>query len=82
MVWIFVHKSWTRRTLGSHQIWVFHHCLEQLAGQEPRREHKEALAHAVEVRAPPEEDLDAVEACSNRTDIADPVWTIRVTPSE
>jgi hypothetical protein len=38
--------------------------------------------HALEVRAPPEEDLDAVEACSNRTDIADPMGTICVTTSE
>jgi hypothetical protein len=82
MVWIFAHKSRTRRTLGSHQIWVFRNRLEQLAGQEARREHKEASAHALEVRAPPEEDLDAIEACSNRTDDADPVWTIRVTTSE
>jgi hypothetical protein len=44
-----------------------------MAGQEARREHKEASAHALEVRAPPEEDLDAIEACSNRTDDADPV---------
>jgi hypothetical protein len=35
--------------------------------------HKEASVHALEVRAPPEEDLDAVGACSNRIDIADPV---------
>jgi hypothetical protein len=47
--------------------------LEQLAGEEARREHKEASAHTLEVRAPPEEDLNTVEACLNRTDIADPV---------
>jgi hypothetical protein len=81
-MWIFTYKSRTRRTLGSHQIWVFRHHLEQLARQEARREHKEASAHALEVRAPPEEDLDAVETCSNHTDVADPVWTICVTPSE
>jgi hypothetical protein len=73
MVWIFAHKSRTCRTLGSHQIRVFHRRLRQLAGQEAIREHKEASAHALEVRALPEEDLNAVEACSNRTDIADPV---------
>jgi hypothetical protein len=47
--------------------------LEQLAGQEARREHKEALSHTLDVRALLEEDLDAIEACSNRTDVADPV---------
>jgi hypothetical protein len=75
MVWIFARKSKTRWTLGSYQIWVFRRCLEQLARQEARREHKE-------VRAPPEEDLDAVEARSNHTDAADPVWTILVIASE
>jgi hypothetical protein len=73
MVWIFAHKSRTHRTLGSHQIQFFHRRLEQLVGEEARREHKEASPHALEVKAPPEEDLDAVEACSNRTDVADPI---------
>jgi hypothetical protein len=73
MVWIFARKSRTRRTLGSHQIRVFHRHLEQLVGQEARRGHKEASAHALEVRALPEEDLNAVEAHSNHTDAADPV---------
>jgi hypothetical protein len=82
MVWIFARKSRTRRTLGSHQIRVFRRRLEQLVGQEARREHKEASAHALEVRAPPEEDLNAVEARSNHTDATDPVWTIHVTASE
>jgi hypothetical protein len=72
MVWIFARKSRTRWTLGSHEIWVSRRRLEQLAGQEARREHKEASTHALEVRAPSEEDLDAVEARSNRTDAADP----------
>jgi hypothetical protein len=45
--------------------------VEQFTGQEARREHKEASVHTLEVRAPSEEDLDAVEACSNRTDVAD-----------
>jgi hypothetical protein len=73
MVWIFTRKSRSRRTLGSHQIRVFHRRLEQLAGQEPRREHKEASVHSLEVSALPKEDLDAIEACSNCTDVADPV---------
>jgi hypothetical protein len=47
--------------------------LDQLAKQEARREHKEASTHALEVKAPPEEDLDAIETCSDRTDVADPV---------
>jgi hypothetical protein len=71
MVWIFARKSRTRQTLGSHQIRVFRRRLEQFTGQEARREHKEASVHTLEVRAPSEEDLDAVEACSNRTDVAD-----------
>jgi hypothetical protein len=54
MVWIFPRKSRTHRTLGSHQIRVFHHRLEQLVGQEARREHKEAPAHALHVGALPE----------------------------
>jgi hypothetical protein len=82
MVWIFAHKSRTRQTLGSHQIWVLCHRLEQLAGQEAWREHKEASAHALEVTALPEENLNAVEARSNCTDVVDPVWTIRVAASE
>jgi hypothetical protein len=47
--------------------------VEQLAGREAKREHNEASAHALEVRAPPEEDLDAVEAQSNHTNAANPV---------
>jgi hypothetical protein len=47
--------------------------LEQLARQEARREHKEASVHALEVTALPEENLNAVEACSNCTDVVDPV---------
>jgi hypothetical protein len=82
MVGIFARKSRTRWTLGSHQIRVFRRRLEQLAGQEARREHREASVHSLEVRAPPEEDLDAVEACSNHTDVADPVRTICVTASK
>jgi hypothetical protein len=45
MVWIFARRSRT------HQIRVFHRRFEQLAGQEARREHKEASAHALEARA-------------------------------
>jgi HPt (histidine-containing phosphotransfer) domain-containing protein len=73
MVWIFARKSKTCRTLGSHQIRVFCRRLEQLAGQEARREHKEASAHALEVKAPSKEDRNVVEARSNHSDAADPV---------
>jgi hypothetical protein len=55
MVWIFARKSRTHRTLGSHQIRVFHRRLEQLARQEARKEHKKASAHALEAGAPPED---------------------------
>jgi hypothetical protein len=48
---IFGLKSRTRRTLGSHQIWVFHHWSEQLVGWEARRELEEALAHVLGVEA-------------------------------
>jgi hypothetical protein len=44
-----------------------------LAGQEARREHKEASAHALEVKAPSKEDRNVVEARSNHSDAADPV---------
>jgi hypothetical protein len=53
-VWIFGRKSRTRRTLGSHQIWVFRCWLEQLVSREARRELKEALAHVLRAEASPE----------------------------
>jgi hypothetical protein len=53
-VWIFGHKSRTRRTLASHQIWVFHRCSEQLIGREARRELEEGLAHVLGAEASPE----------------------------
>jgi hypothetical protein len=53
MVQIFVGKSRTRRTLGCHQIQIFHHRSEQLVGQEARREFKEASAHILAVEASP-----------------------------
>jgi hypothetical protein len=48
---IFGRKSRTRRTLRSHQIWVFRHQSEQLVGREARRELEEALAHVLGVEA-------------------------------
>jgi hypothetical protein len=53
-VQIFGRKSRTRRTLDSHQIWVFRRWSEQLVGREARRELKEALAHVLGAEASPE----------------------------
>jgi hypothetical protein len=49
--------SRAHRTLGSHQIWVFHHRSKQLVGRESRRELKEALAHVLGAEASPEAAL-------------------------
>jgi hypothetical protein len=57
IVWIFNRKSRTRRTIGSHQIWVFRRWSEQLVGREARRELKEALAHVLGAEASPEASL-------------------------
>jgi hypothetical protein len=54
---IFGHKIRTHRTLGSHQIRVFHHRSEQLVSGEARRELEEALAHALRAEASPEAAL-------------------------
>jgi hypothetical protein len=51
IVQIFGRKSRTRRTLGSHQIWVFRCQSEQLVSREARRELKEALAHVLGTEA-------------------------------
>jgi hypothetical protein len=56
-VWIFGRKSRTRRTLGSHQIWVFRRHSEQLIGREARRELEEASAHVLGAEASPEAAL-------------------------
>jgi hypothetical protein len=48
---IFGHKSRTRRTLGNHQIWIFHHWSELLVSQETRRELEEALANILGAKA-------------------------------
>jgi hypothetical protein len=55
---IFDRKTRTRRTLGSHQIWVFCHRSEQLVGREARRELKGALAHVLGAEASPEATLN------------------------
>jgi hypothetical protein len=54
---IFDRKTRNRRTLGSHQIWVFRRRSEQLVGQEARRELKEALTHVLGAEASPEAAL-------------------------
>jgi hypothetical protein len=56
-VWIFSRKSRTRWTLGSHQIWVFHRCSEQLIGREARRDLEEASVHVLGAEASPEAAL-------------------------
>jgi hypothetical protein len=81
MVWIFARMSRTHRTLGSHQICVFHRCLEQLAGQEARREHKEASAHALEAGAPPEAVLTITKHRLNRATITRSPSTVSFTIS-
>jgi hypothetical protein len=57
MVRIFGRKSRTHRTLGSHQIRVFSHHLEQLVGREARRELEEASMHVLGAEASPEAAL-------------------------
>jgi hypothetical protein len=56
-VQIFGCKSRTRRTLGSHQIWVFRCRSEQLNGREARRELEEASVYVPGVEASPEAAL-------------------------
>jgi hypothetical protein len=68
-VWIFGRKSRTHRTLGSHQIRVFHRWLEQLVGREARRELNEALAHVLGVEASPEAPLTVDKHRSSRLTI-------------
>jgi hypothetical protein len=57
IVRIFGRKTRTRRTLGNHQIQVFHRRSEQLVGREARRELEEALAHVLGAEASPEAAL-------------------------
>jgi hypothetical protein len=52
--WIFAR---TYRTLGSHQIRVFHHRLERLVGREARRELEKALVHVLGAEVSPEAAL-------------------------
>jgi hypothetical protein len=56
-VQIFGRKSRTHRTLGSHQIRVFHHRSEQLIGREARRELEEAPTHVLGAEASPKANL-------------------------
>jgi hypothetical protein len=56
---IFSCKSRTRRTLGSHQIWVFHRHSEQLIGREAGRELEQASTHVLGAKASPDATLTA-----------------------
>jgi hypothetical protein len=68
-VWIFGCTSRTRRTLGSHQIRVFHWS-EQLVSREAIRELKEALAHVLRAEASPEAVLTVNKHQPRRLTIA------------
>jgi hypothetical protein len=70
MVRIFGRKSRTRRTLGSHQIWVFCRCSEQLVGREGRREFKEASAHVLGAEASPKAALTIANHRSSHLTVA------------
>jgi hypothetical protein len=67
---IFGRKSRTRRTLGSHQIQVFHRRSEQLIGQEARREFEEASAHVLGAEASPQATLTITKHRQSRLTIA------------
>jgi hypothetical protein len=82
MVWIFAHKSRTRRTLGSNQIRVFHRRLEQLARQEARREHSEASVHALEAGAPPEAVLTVTNRLLSCLPVDHSLWPVSAAASE
>jgi hypothetical protein len=82
MVWIFARKSRTCRTLGSHQIRVFARHLEQLAGQEARREHKEASVHALEAGAPPKAVLTVANRRSSCLPVDHFLWPVFAAASE
>jgi hypothetical protein len=70
-VQIFGRKSRTRRTLGSHQIRVFHRRLEQLIGREARREFEEASVHVLGAEASPEADLSITKHRPSRLTVAE-----------
>jgi hypothetical protein len=67
---IFGRKSITRRTLGSHQIWVFRYRSEQLVGWEARRELEEALSHVLGAEASPEAALTVAKHRPSRLTVA------------
>jgi hypothetical protein len=70
IVRIFSHESITRRTLGSHQIQVFHRCSEQLIGREARRELEEASTHILGAEASPEAVLTVTKHRPSRLTVA------------
>jgi hypothetical protein len=76
MVWIFARRSRT------HQIRVFHRRFEQLAGQEARREHKEASAHALEARALSEAILTVANHRLSCQTVDQFLWPISAAASE
>jgi hypothetical protein len=82
MVWIFARMSRTHRTLGSHQIRVFCCRLVQLAGQKARREHKEALAHAIEAGAPQEANLTITNRRPSCLPVDHFLWPVSAAASE
>jgi hypothetical protein len=67
---IFGHKTRTRRSLGSHQIWVFRHRSEQLVGREARKELEESLVHVLGAEASPEAALTVNKHRSSRLTVA------------
>jgi hypothetical protein len=70
IVWIFGRKSRTRRTLGSHQIRVFHRRSEQLIGWEARRELEEASTQVLGAEASPETALTITKHRPSRLTVA------------
>jgi hypothetical protein len=63
-------KSRTRRTLGRHQIRVFHRQSEQLVDREARRELEEALAHVLGAEASSEAALTVDKHWPSRLTVA------------
>jgi hypothetical protein len=70
MVQIFSHKSRTHRTLGSHQIRVFHRRSEQLIGREAKRVLEEASVHVLGAEASPEAALTVTKHQSSQLTVA------------
>jgi hypothetical protein len=67
---IFDRKTRTRRTLGSHQIRVFHRRSEQLVSREARRKLEKALVHVLGAEASPEAALTVEKHRPSRLTVA------------